>query len=79
MIPASMEPPRSCDTFVALPPATAGGCVVFGKNSDRPAEEVQEVIYIPAADHPSGSMVEVNRLLIIGRASLAQLFKIKLD
>lgn len=27
--------PSSCDTFVALPPATADGSVVFGKNSDR--------------------------------------------
>ena len=31
--------PRSCDTFVALPPATAGGGgVVFGTNSDRETE-----------------------------------------
>lgn len=31
-------PPRSCDTFVALPDATADGSVVFGKNSDRETE-----------------------------------------
>jgi len=51
--------PKSCDTFVALPPATAGGCTIFGKNSDRPSSEVQEVIYVPAADHPKGSTVQV--------------------
>lgn len=47
----------SCDTFVALPPATAEGCVVFGKNSDRPEDEVQEVVYKSAADHAPGSVV----------------------
>lgn len=31
-------PPRSCDTFVALPDSTADGSVVFGKNSDRETE-----------------------------------------
>lgn len=52
--------PSSCDTFVALPPATAKGCVIFGKNSDRPGSEVQEVILVPAADHPKGSKVQVS-------------------
>lgn len=33
--------PWSCDTFVALPDATASGSVLFGKNSDRPAGEAQ--------------------------------------
>ncbi|KAK7109985.1 hypothetical protein V1264_013929 [Littorina saxatilis] len=50
--------PSSCDTFVALPPATAKGCVIFGKNSDRPGSEVQEVNLVPAADHPKGSKVQ---------------------
>lgn len=43
--------PYSCDTFVALPPATVGNRVIFGKNSDRLFDEVQEVIYCPAAVH----------------------------
>ncbi|XP_013385241.1 secernin-3 [Lingula anatina] len=47
-----------CDTFVALPPATEGGGVVFGKNSDRPEDEVQEVVSLPAADHPAGSKLQ---------------------
>ncbi|KAG9341000.1 hypothetical protein JZ751_020195 [Albula glossodonta] len=50
--------PSSCDTFVALPPSTVGQRIVFGKNSDRPCDEVQEVVYFPAADHAAGEMVE---------------------
>ncbi|KAG7464025.1 hypothetical protein MATL_G00182960 [Megalops atlanticus] len=50
--------PSSCDTFVALPPSTAGQRVIFGKNSDRPCDEVQEVVYFPAADHREGEKVE---------------------
>lgn len=30
-----------CDTMVALPPATAGGVVLFAKNSDRERDEAQ--------------------------------------
>lgn len=40
--------PWSCDTFVALPDATASGSVLFGKNSDRPAGEAQPLRSIPA-------------------------------
>lgn len=43
--------PRSCDTFVALPPATVENRIIFGKNSDRLCDEVQEVVYFPAAVH----------------------------
>ncbi|XP_062893214.1 secernin-2-like isoform X1 [Mobula hypostoma] len=50
--------PSSCDCFVALPPATERREVIFGKNSDRPREEVQEVVYFPAAEHAEGSKVE---------------------
>ncbi|XP_030642690.1 secernin-3 [Chanos chanos] len=50
--------PSSCDTFVALPPSTKGQHVVFGKNSDRPCDEVQEVVYFPAKDYSAGEKVE---------------------
>lgn len=40
---------QSCDTFVVLPPLTQHG-VVFGKNSDRPNGEVQEVVYYPGGE-----------------------------
>lgn len=51
--------PCSCDTLVALPPSTEGQRIIFGKNSDRPCDEVQEVLYFPAADYEPGSKVEV--------------------
>ncbi|KAL6100828.1 scrn3 [Pungitius sinensis] len=50
--------PSSCDTFVALPPSTAGQRIIFGKNSDRPCDEVQEVVYHPARDHAAGDKLE---------------------
>jgi len=37
---------RSCDTFVVLPPLTDSNFHIFGKNSDRPTKEVQEVILV---------------------------------
>ena len=36
-----------CDTLVALPAATAGGATLFAKNSDRPPDEVQVVLWSP--------------------------------
>lgn len=42
-----MKPINSCDTFVVLPTATANGQMIFGKNSDRPAGEVQEIVFNP--------------------------------
>ncbi|CAJ1079409.1 secernin-3 [Xyrichtys novacula] len=50
--------PSSCDTFVALPPSTEGQRVIFGKNSDRPCDEVQEVVYYPARDYEAGTKLE---------------------
>ncbi|KAK6634917.1 hypothetical protein RUM44_000164 [Polyplax serrata] len=34
-----------CNSFVVLPPLTGNGSVIFGKNSDRPTAEVQELVY----------------------------------
>lgn len=44
-----------CDTFVALPPATADGSVIFAKNSDRPCDEVQPVRRYPHRQHAPGT------------------------
>jgi hypothetical protein len=52
--------PVSCDTFVVLPPLTAHGGVIFGKNSDRPKGEVQELIYQPAQQYTAGEQLQVN-------------------
>lgn len=51
--------PTSCDTFVVLPPATSHGGIIFGKNSDRPQGEVQELVYFGEQEHPAGSKVKV--------------------
>ena len=47
-----------CDTFVAMPDATSDGVVIFGKNSDRPHGETQDVISLPALDFSDESMLD---------------------
>ena len=44
----------SCDTMVALGSSTIGGNTIFAKNSDRPQEEAQPLVMVPAADHSGG-------------------------
>ncbi len=46
-----------CDTFVALPDATADGSVLLGKNSDREPNEAHELLLLPAAHHRGGDSV----------------------
>lgn len=58
------EPPRSCDCFVSLPPGSKENYVIFGKNSDRPRDEVQEVVFYPASSHAPGSTVECTYISI---------------
>lgn len=41
-----------CDTFVALPGATADGSVILAKNSDREPNEAQVVHVVAALEHP---------------------------
>ncbi|MCG5057330.1 MAG: C69 family dipeptidase [Limnoraphis sp. WC205] len=53
-----------CDTFVALADTTLNGDVIFGKNSDRPQGEIQDVVTIPATSHPPGELVECTYLSI---------------
>jgi len=47
-----------CDTFVALPDATVDGSVIFGKNSDRPAGEIQDVVTFAAQTYSKGQPVQ---------------------
>jgi hypothetical protein len=54
----------SCDTFVVLPPLTDSNFRIFGKNSDRPANEVQEVIFV-SNEHTSDNKNNVQVCLII--------------
>jgi len=53
-----------CDTFVALPDATLSGELIFGKNSDRPSGEVQDVVAFPAQQHAVGDTAQCTYLQI---------------
>jgi secernin len=54
---SSSYPLCGCDTFVAFPPATPPGMIVFGKNSDRPAGEGQTIRRYPRKTyHDSSSL-----------------------
>jgi len=53
-----------CDTFVALPDATLNGDLIFGKNSDRPSGEIQDVVSLPAQVHSTGDSLQCTYLLI---------------
>ena len=53
---------ESCDTFVVMSDLTAPGDVIFGKNSDRPVGEVQEVVRIPSKNHEPNSNVHVSKV-----------------
>ena len=47
-----------CDTLVALGNTTEDRSVIFGKNSDRPQEEVQLITYLPRIKYPKGEQVK---------------------
>jgi len=49
---------ESCDTFVVMSNLTSSGDVIFGKNSDRPVGEVQEVVRIPSKNYQPNSNVQ---------------------
>ena len=56
--------PKGCDTFVAYPPTTANGHVVFGKNSDRPSGELQPLMRYPRTQYPENSVLKCTYLSI---------------
>jgi secernin len=47
-----------CDTLIATRLATTNNISIFGKNSDRPPNEGQSMVYFPAATNPAGSKVK---------------------
>jgi secernin len=53
-----------CDTFVAFPPASAEGTIVFGKNSDRPEGEGQSMRRYPRADHDDSATLQCTYIAI---------------
>ena len=61
---------KSCDTFVVLSDLTEHGGIIFGKNSDRPRGEVQELVYTPSETHKEGDNLKVFIYLIISSIKL---------
>ena len=53
-----------CDTFVAVPTATADGSVVFGKNSDREPDEAHELVTVGAAEHSERGTLRCTHITI---------------
>lgn len=53
-----------CDTFVALSPATKHKKTILAKNSDRPPNEAQHLVRIPARIHKSGEQVQCTYIQI---------------
>jgi dipeptidase len=53
-----------CDTFVAMPSATADGSIIFGKNSDREPNEAQALEYVPARFHGRNATIDCTYLSI---------------
>src|SRR5512136_1974060 len=51
-----------CDNLVALGNYTADGSVIFAKNSDREPNEAHELVLVPHALHPTGSMVRCTNI-----------------
>ncbi|MFX1314375.1 MAG: C69 family dipeptidase [Promethearchaeota archaeon] len=53
-----------CDTLVALGNSTKDGNVIFGKNSDRPSNEVQLITYAPRIKYSVGEEVKCTYISI---------------
>ena len=65
-----------CDTFVALPGATANGGVLLAKNADTEVNEAQHVLKLPGRRHPAGAQVRLTHLVI---PQAAETFEVLLD
>ncbi len=52
----------SCDTLVALGCVTSSGKNLFAKNSDRPLQESQPLVFFPAAKHPIGETLHCTHI-----------------
>ncbi|MHA1671373.1 MAG: C69 family dipeptidase [Promethearchaeota archaeon] len=53
-----------CDTLVALGNSTDEGNVIFGKNSDRPQNEIQLITYAPKCQYTEGDNVNCTYISI---------------
>ena len=53
-----------CDTFVALPSATAAQSVIFAKSADCEVNEANALVRIPGMKHLPGEAVRITHLVI---------------
>jgi dipeptidase len=53
-----------CDTIVATGDVTADGVTLFAKNSDREPNEAQQLVWLPAADHAPGGVLQCTYIAI---------------
>ena len=53
-----------CDSFVALPPATAGKTVILGKSADCLVNEAHQLLRLPRQQHQPGQLLRATHLLI---------------
>lgn len=53
-----------CDTIIATPAVTKAKVMLFGKNSDREPDEVQNLRIFPAQDHSAKELVDCTYLQI---------------
>jgi secernin len=60
-----------CDTIVALGPATKDGATLFGKNSDREPDEVQNIKIYPHRQYKKGDRVKCTYMTIPQAAETA--------
>ncbi|MDD2352472.1 MAG: C69 family dipeptidase [Atribacterota bacterium] len=66
-----------CDTIVTLDSASEGGMTLFGKNSDREPDEVQNICIIPRREHNSNDTVDCTYLTIPQVSETARVFLCK--
>ena len=53
-----------CDTMVATPEVTVNGTMMLAKNSDREANEAQNVTWVPPAEHGTEATVQCTYIAI---------------
>ena len=53
-----------CDTFAALPVATASGSLLFAKNSDRERNEAQLLELLPRRQHAAAAEARLTYITI---------------
>ena len=51
----------SCDTFVVMGDMTSSKEIIFGKNSDRPKGEVQEVVVVEPGSYQPGTKLQAGK------------------